>query len=127
MSISIINYPLFTSASQGLIEVHYSLHLVEVVGDLRDTGIEQTVLCLDNLQITGALRGVEQLGVFHILLVDFHLLLVELALLVTSVIGQKGVAHLVASLENRVLEGVERLLLLSLGLNRQQRESTYQD
>ena len=71
-------------------------------------------MCLDNLQITGALRGVEQLGVFHILLVDFHLLLVELALLVTSVIGQKGIAHLVASLENRVLEGVECLLLLCL-------------
>ena len=112
---SIINYPLFTSSTKSLIEIYYGLHLVEVVGDLRDAGVEESILSLDNLQIAGALRGVEQLGVLHILLVDLHLLLVEQALLIAGVIGQEGIAHLVACLEDGLLEGVESLFLLRLG------------
>ena len=82
---------------------------------LRDTGIEQSALGLDDLQVAAALRSIELLGVLYVLLVYLHLLLVDDALLGTGVISQQGIAHLVASLQDGLLEGVQRLLLLSLG------------
>ena len=42
---------LLTTATQCLIETYHGLHLVEVVGDFRDFGIEQGALGLNNLKI----------------------------------------------------------------------------
>ena len=40
---------LFRSAAEGLIEVHHGLHLVELVGDLVDLGVEKVRLSRDDL------------------------------------------------------------------------------
>ena len=79
------------AASQGLVEVDYGLHLLKVVLHLRDAGVEQARLGLDDFKVAGALGAVELTGVFYVLREYLDLLGLQLALLVRDAIEQQGV------------------------------------
>ena len=102
------------SAAEGGVEAHDSLHLVEMVCDARELGVEEVGLCADDFEICAAAVLEELAGVFYVLAVEGCLLRLENAALVVGVVADEGVADFVARLEDHVLPVVVGLLLLCL-------------
>ena len=105
---------LISSSTKSVVEINYSLHLVEVICHLGELCVEKALLCCDNLKVSAAALVEEELCILYILGQTLHLLLLQLALLVGRIIKHKGVAHLATCREYSVLPCVVCLLLLRL-------------
>ena len=68
---------LVAASAQSVVEINYSLHLVEVVGNLGELCVEQALLCCDNFKICAAALVEEELCILYILGQTLHLLLLQ--------------------------------------------------
>ena len=65
---------LLSAASKRLIKTYHGLHLVKVIRNLGNLGIEQAALGLYDFQISAvASAGKEFFGILHVLLQHFNL------------------------------------------------------
>ena len=102
------------SASEGLVEIYYTLDLVKSVGCLGKLGLQKVLLGCEHFQVVGISVLHQELGIPHCGLETDDLLLAKFDALLGCLPHREGVVHLHSSVEKTLTEQVASLLVLRL-------------